>query len=161
MTLLAVLLPALLMPLLLWLAPTNAPLPALLQPGQWPAAFWCMAAAGTAATVAGVLDWRFHRSGGRRVSSAEHLAELAALGLGAPLFGLLASASLVADPRAYLVPIVAVALGMAGLIAFDETRFHRACGRYETVLHRVLVVGNSIAFLAWLSWCFGREVARG
>ena len=161
MTLLAVLLPALLMPLLLWLAPVDAPLPTLQQPGDWPAAFWCMAVAGAAATCAGVLDWRFHRGGGRLVSRAEHRAELAALGLGAPLFGLLACASLAANPRAWLVPIVTVALVMSALIAFDETRFHRACGRYETVLHRVLVGGHAVAFLAWLSWCCGREMLRG
>jgi hypothetical protein len=153
MTLLAVLLPALLMPLLLGLAPASCALPQLQDPGAWPAAFWCMAVAGSAATCAGVLDWRFHRGGGRRVSRAEHRAELAALGLGAPLFGLLACASLAADPRLWLV--------MAALIAFDETRFHRACGCYETGLHRVLVGGNTIAFLAWLSWCCGREVLRG
>ena len=160
MTLLAVLLPALLMPLLLWLAPVGGALPQLQRPEDWPLAFWCMAVAGSAATGAGVLDWRFHRDGGRRVSPAEHRAELAALGLGAPLFALLAGASLATDPRAWLVPIVVVALAMAALIAFDETRFHRGCGRYETLLHRVLVGGNTVAFVAWLSWCCERDALR-
>ncbi len=154
MTLIAVLLPAVAMPLLLWLAPPSWSLPRL-TPASWPVEFWCMAIAGTIATVAGVLDWRFHRSGGRRIAAAEHRAELAALTLGAPLFATLVAASVDASTArtTWLVPTVAIALVMAGLIVYDETRFHRACGRYETVLHRLLVIGNGVAFLCWLSWC--------
>ena len=80
-----------------------------------------------------------------------------ALALGVPLFTLLAAASVMSKPAHLLVPIVAIALAMAGLIVFDETRFHRACGRYETLLHRLLVGGNGVAFLAWVHWCFTRE----
>ena len=156
-SLLAVLLPLLAMPCLLSLAPPTSALPCLGEPVQWPVAFWCMAITGGVATIAGVLDWRFHRVGGRRVPPAEHRAELAALSLGVPLFALMATASIVADPHPWLLPIVAVALVMAGFIVFDETRFHRACGTYETVLHRLLVGGNGIAFLAWLSWCFAQD----
>jgi hypothetical protein len=83
-----------------------------------------------------------------------------ALSLGAPLFALLALASGPLPLRAVLVPIVAVALGMTALIVFDEVRFHRACGAYETLLHRLLVGGNGIAFLAWLAWCAQREVGH-
>lgn len=120
-----------------------------------------MALAGTTATLAGLLDWRFHRHGGRRIAAAERRAELLALALGLPLFVLLALTSGPVPLRTLLVPIVAVALAMTALIMFDEVRFHRACGRYETLLHRFLVGGNGIAFLAWLAWCAGREVGHG
>jgi hypothetical protein len=154
-TLLAVLFPALALPLLLATARSGA-LPRLLEPSTWPAQLWWIAVAGTAATVAGVLDWRFHRTGGRRVARAEHRAELLALVGGGLLFLLLTTASVLETRGWLLAPIVATALVVAGLIAFDETRFHRACGAYETRLHRVLVGGNGIAFLAWLHWCFAR-----
>ena len=153
-TLIAVLLPAVLMPAMLLLAAGQPRIPGLLDFASWPVELWILAPAGIIATVAGVLDWRFHRGGGRRIPSAEHRAELWALALGVPVFGLLATASTVLDPAPLLVPTVAIALVIAGLIVFDETRFHRACGRYETVLHRLLVGGNGIAFLAWFHWCF-------
>src|SRR5688500_17804386 len=92
-SLIAVLVPALAMPLLLWLAPGAWSLPPVASPGTWPTAFWVMALAGVAATAAGVLDWRFHRVGGRRIAPAERRAELQALSLGVPLFALLALAS--------------------------------------------------------------------
>lgn len=145
------------MPLLLGLAPPSWSLPLPWSPLAWPLPFVVMAVAGAVATSAGVLDWRFHRTGGRRIPRAEQRAELMAMTLGAPLFGLLALASAAVPLRTVLVPIVAVALGMTGLIVFDEVRFHRTCGRYETLLHRLLVGGNGIAFLAWLAWCAQRE----
>lgn len=154
--LVAVLTPALAMPLLLWLAPTAWPLPRLGEFASWPPAFWIMGIAGSLATGAGVLDWRFHRGGGRRIAREERRAELQALSLGAPLFVLLTLASGPLPLSSVLVPIVAVALVMAGLIVFDEVRFHRGCGGYETLLHRLLVGGNATAFLAWLSWCAQR-----
>jgi hypothetical protein len=156
----AVLSPALAMPLLLWLAPAAWSLPRPTALASWPAAFWVMAISGTIATVAGVLDWRFHRRGGRRIARAERRAELSALALGAPLFALLALASGPLPLSRVLLPIVAVALAMSGLIVFDEVRFHRGCGRYETLLHRLLVGGNGIAFLAWLGWCAGRAAGH-
>ena len=155
-TLIAVLLPALAMPVMLLLAGDLPGLPRLFELSTWPPELWILAVSGAIATTAGVLDWRFHRTGGRRVPAAEHRAEFMALALGVPLFALLSAASLRDDPGALLVPIIAVALVMAGLITFDETRFHRACGRYETLLHRGLVAGNGVAFLAWLHWCFAR-----
>jgi hypothetical protein len=148
------------MPLLLWLAPRAWSLPELTAPASWPLAFWVMAVAGGVATGAGVLDWRFHRAGGRPIARAERRAELMALSLGVPLFALLTLASGPVPLRTVLVPIVGVALGMTSLIVFDEVRFHRACGRYETLLHRFLVGGNGIAFLAWLAWCAQREVGN-
>ena len=47
------------------------------------------------------------------------------------------------------------------MICYDEFVFHRrACGLYETILHRVLVLGNGTALLVWMHWCFVREAAR-
>lgn len=158
LSLAAVLAPALAMPLLMWLAPRTWSLPELTSAASWPFAFWIMAAGGAVATGAGVLDWRFHRAGGRRVPPAERRAELLALSLGVPLFALLALASGPLPLRTVLVPIVCVAIGMTGLIVFDEVRFHRACKGYETLLHRLLVGGNATAFLAWLAWCAQLEV---
>lgn len=155
MTLLAVLMPALAMPLLLACAPAAWSLPAL-EPSTWPTAFWLMAIAGLVATGAGLLDWRFHRNGGRHVGKSEHRAELLAMSCGGPLFAMLVVASVSSQPNVWLVPIVFTALVMAVLIAYDECRFHRVCGPYETVLHRVLVGGHTVAFLSWLSWCMQR-----
>ena len=155
LSLLAVLMPALAMPLLLGLAPDAWRLPGF-APATWPPAFWCMALAGVVATVAGVLDWRFHRNGGRRVGAREHRAEILAMTCGGPLFVMLAVASIVDRPQVWLVPIVGNALVMAVLIVYDEVRFHRVCGRYETLLHRVLVGGHTVAFLCWLSWAMER-----
>jgi drug/metabolite transporter (DMT)-like permease len=156
-TLFALLAPALALGVLLALAPAlglGAHVPSLAAPQSWPTELWILAISGTAATAAGLLDWRFHRRGGRPVGREEHRAELLALALGIPLFALLAVASVARDPAPLLAPIVALALVMAAAIAYDETRFHRACKRYETALHRVLVGGNGIAFLAWLNWCY-------
>ena len=81
-----------------------------------------------------------------------------AMGLAAPMFVLLGCASVATRPRVLLVPVLALALVIAGVIAHDETRFHRGCTRYETALHRMLVIGNGIAFLCWTHWCFASEV---
>ena len=154
-TLFAVLFPAVALPILLLCTHR------LVEVAASPVHFWLVVVAGTFATVGGVLDWRFHRCGGRRVAPAERRAEALALLLGIPLFALLACASGVVQPGLLLLPIVAVALAMTAAIAHDETRFHRACGTYETALHRLLVGGNGIAFLTWLHWCFAREFAHG
>jgi hypothetical protein len=136
-------------------------LPHLLAPAAWPGELWLLAAAGGVATVGGILDWRYHRGGGRRIGAAEHRTERRALLLGVPLFALLVAASVMQSPEPLLVPIVVLALVMAGFVVHDETRFHRACTRYETLLHRLLVGGNGVAFLAWLHWCFCRGGAGG
>ncbi|MFN9756451.1 MAG: hypothetical protein ACK58X_08570 [Planctomycetota bacterium] len=81
--------------------------------------------------------------------------------MGAPLFALLTAASLAGDARPWLLPTMVVAMAMTALIMFDETRFHRACGRYETALHRLLVFGNGFAFACWFGWCSCREIALG
>jgi hypothetical protein len=87
--------------------------------------------------------------------------ESAALLCGVALFVLLCAASVVAWRWRLLAPIAALALLIGWLVRLDERRFHRACGRYETRLHRLLVGGNGLAFLGWLHWCFGRELLLG
>ncbi|QDU84622.1 hypothetical protein Pla163_17330 [Planctomycetes bacterium Pla163] len=131
-----------------WLAsPTHAPLE-----------LWLIAIFGTIASVCGVLDWRYHRAGHRIVPTLEQRAESFALVLGgAPLFVFMAVASVASTPRPWILAASAVSLYTAGAIVFDEVRFHRRCSSYETLLHRGLVGGNAIAYLAWLSWCLARS----
>lgn len=85
-------------------------------------------------------------------------AHLLALGTGGvPAAVLMCAASIDADPRPYLLPVLVVVLYTTALICYDEFMFHRKwCGRLETVLHRLLVFGNGSAWLAWMHWCFVR-----
>ena len=89
---------------------------------------------------------------------AEHHSELVALaGGGLPLFVLMAAASVVPRPQRLLIPVLLVVLFTAVTISYDEFVFHRKrCGAYETLLHRLLVFGNGLAWLAWMHWCFVR-----
>ena len=75
-TLIALILPAVLLPALLVAAGERPELPRLFALSTWPVELWVLAISGAIATVAGVLDWSFHRHGGRRVPRAEHRAEL-------------------------------------------------------------------------------------
>ena len=130
---------------------------------QYPWEFWILAVGGVTATVGGVLDWRYHRSGRTHIGEAEHRSELAALvGGGLPLFFLMAAASVLPQPGVLLVPILIVVLFTVVLICYDEFVFHRhRCGRYESILHRALVLGNGLAWLAWMHWCFVRGGSYG
>ena len=124
-----------------------------------PFELWVVAVCGAVATLCGLLDWRYHRSGRRVVPRAEQRAEcLALVGGGVPLFVAMCGASAATSPRPWLLAAVVFALFTAGAIVFDETRFHRRCSRYETLLHRGLVGGNGLAWLAWLSWCLERDL---
>lgn len=153
-TLIAVLLPALLFPLGLLSLRGDPRVPDLLRCTGWPPELWCIAGGGLVATAAGIADWVYHRRGHRRISAGEHRAELCALSLGVPLFALMTAASLSEHPRQLLLPVMVVVMAMSGLIAHDETRYHRVCTRAETAFHRLLVGGHAIAFLAWSHWCF-------
>jgi hypothetical protein len=130
---------------------------------RYPWEFWVLLGSGAVATAAGWLDWRYHRSGKTVIGRAEHQSELVALaGGGLPLFGLMAAASVVPRPELLLLPIIIVVLFTAATICYDEFVFHRKrCGRYETLLHRLLVFGNGLAWLAWMHWCFVRETGHG
>jgi hypothetical protein len=130
----------------------------LKDPIDFPWELWVIALAGAAATTGGILDWLYHRSGRAAIGPAEHRSELAALGAGGlPLFVLMVLASLIQRPGHLLLPILVVVLFTAAMICYDEFVYHRRrCGRYESWLHRVLVFGNGIAWLAWMHWCFVR-----
>lgn len=130
----------------------------LAAPSHAPFELWLIAVFGTVASVCGVLDWRYHRAGHRTVPAPEQRAESFALVLGgAPLFVCMALASVASAPRPWILAATAVSLYTAGAIVFDEVRFHRRCSTYETLLHRGLVGGNAIAYLAWMSWCLARS----
>ena len=158
LTLLALFLPGGLFVLGLFLVRNDSRFAWLTDIAAYPWEFWIVAAAGLTATAGGVLDWRYHRSGRARVGGAEHRSELLALaGGGMPLFILMAAASVLPRPEVLLLPILVVVLFTAVLICYDEFVFHRKrCGRYETMLHRLLVFGNGAAWLAWVHWCFVR-----
>jgi hypothetical protein len=125
----------------------------------YPWELWAVAVCGSIATLAGVGDWAFHRSGKTTIGRKEHHSELLALaGGGVPLFVLMSVASVLDRPALVLLPVIVVVLFITTLICYDEFLFHRKrCGRYETVLHRLLVFGNGLAWLAWAHWCFVRE----
>jgi len=135
----------------------------LANAAEFPWELWVIALAGCAATCGGVLDWAYHRSGRAAIGRAEHQSELAALGAGGvPLFLLMALASVLDRPAVLLLPILVTVLFTAAMICYDEFVFHRRrCGRYETALHRLLVFGNGVAWLAWMHWCFVRGEGYG
>ena len=130
----------------------------LVRPADYPWELWAIAA----------VRHRRHRSAGWRTgcstararrSSAprEHRAHLAALlGGGVPLFVLMAAASLSPRPPRFLLPVLVVLIFTVVLICYDEFVFHRRCGRFEALTHRLLTFGNGLAFLAWAHWCFVR-----
>lgn len=112
---------------------------------------------GTAGTAAGVLDWNYHRKVlGMKISKRERKAEAAALGLGGiPMSVLLASAMHSSEPKVYLLPVISILVFTAVLVCYDEFVFHRKrCSLKETVFHRILVFGNTGAFLAWFHLIF-------
>ena len=163
LTLIALFVPGLLFVLGLLLVRDQPRYSWLSSMGLYPWEFWALLISGAVATTAGVLDWKFHRSGKTAVGRAEHRSEFVALaGGGFPLFLLMAGASVVPRPQLLLIPVLLVVLFTAVVISYDEFVFHRKrCGSYETVLHRLLVFGNSIAWLAWMHWCFVRGETHG
>ncbi|MCB9891400.1 MAG: hypothetical protein H6833_07125 [Planctomycetes bacterium] len=137
--------------------------PDLFDMGSYPWELWVIGFTGTLATICGFLDWHYHVTGRRPVAKRERHGELIALTFGgAPLFVLMALASVTRNPMGYLLPIVLVALFTTVVICYDEFVFHRkACKPYETLLHRGLVLGNGTAWLAWMHWCFVRVAVHG
>jgi hypothetical protein len=128
---------------------------------SFPWELWAIAACGTAATAGGVFDWLYHRSGRTVVGRKEHRDHVLALGGGVPLFVLMAAATLAPEPAVWLIPVLAVLIGVVCLVCHDEFVFHRRCGRLETAAHRLLTFGNGLAFLAWVHWCFVRGGGHG
>jgi hypothetical protein len=162
-SLLALFVPATLFVLGLALVRDNSRFFWLHDVAEFPWEFWTLALAGTIATAGGVLDWVYHRSGRTVIGQAEHRSEVAALAAGGvPLFVLMAAASITDRPGPWLLPILAVVLFTTAMICFDEFVYHRRrCGRYGTILHRLLVFGNGTAWLAWMHWCFVRGTGNG
>jgi hypothetical protein len=162
-TLLALFVPAALFGVGLFLLRDDPRFAWLCHPSVYPWELWVIAVCGATATAAGLADWRYHRSGQAAIGAREHHSELIALGGGGvPLFVLMAVASLLTRPAVLLVPVLVVALFTTVMICYDEFVFHRKrCGRYETILHRLLVFGNGAAWLAWTHWCFVRERWHG
>jgi hypothetical protein len=153
----SMLLPAILFPLALFAARNVPRFQWLHDPTRYPWELWAIALSGCAATVGGILDWQFHRSGLTAVGAHEHRAHIAALaGGGVPLFALMCIASVTARPSMLLLPILIVAIATIVMICYDEFRFHRRCGVFESRTHRLLTIGNGIAWLAWMHWCFVR-----
>lgn len=119
--------------------------------------FILLAVSGTIATIGGVLDWRYHRDPLQlKLSRKERDAEAAALGFGGvPMFAAMWLAMLSEQPTVYLVPIVIILIYTVVAICYDEFVFHiRRCGKTETLYHRMLVFGNSVAWLAWFQYVF-------
>ena len=80
-----------------------------------------------------------------------------ALGLGGlPMFVLMFTAMLSTRPNTWLVPIVVVLVYTVVAICYDEFIFHfKRCGPLENAYHRMLVLGNGVAWLAWFQYIFG------
>ncbi len=158
----AMLVPAVLFPLGLFLVRGDPRFAWLGDVRAYPWELWAIAVCGTAATLGGVLDWRFHRGGETVVGRGEHRAHLLALaGGGVPLFALMTAASVSPRPARFLIPVLMVLICTVVMICYDEFVFHRRCGRFETFAHRLLTCGNGLAFLAWAHWCFVRPAGAG
>ena len=125
----------------------------------WPWELWAIALGGTLGLVGGSADFVWHVRGFRDVSRREERGEIFALACGGlPLFLLMAAASIAPDPRIYVLPVAALAMITVALVCYDEFVYHRkACGRAETLFHRLLTLGNGAAFLAWFHWVFARS----
>ena len=117
----AMLVPAVLCPLGLFLLRDHPRFAWLGDVRAYPWELWAITVCGTAATLAGVLDWRFHRWGERVVGRREHRAHLLALaGGGVPLFDLMAAATISPRPARFLVPVLVVLIYTVVMICYDE-----------------------------------------
>ena len=117
----AMLVPAVLCPLGLFLLRDDARFAWLGDVRTYPWELWALAACGTSATVGGVLDWRFHRCGETVVGRREHRTHLLALaGGGVPLFALMAAASISSRPTRFLVPVLVVLIYTVVMICHGD-----------------------------------------
>lgn len=153
----ALLVPAVLFPLCLVWVSEDRRFAWVYQPTAYPWELWVFAVCSVAATIAGVSDWRIHRSGTTVVGRREHQAHIAALVFGGgPLVLLMAMASVRTSPYSLLLPILVLLIVSIVIICYDEFMFHRRCDWIETLAHRVATFGYGFAFLAWSHWCFVR-----
>lgn len=114
---------------------------------------------GVIATIGGVLDWMFHRNPlNMKIPKKERDAEAAALGLGGiPMFILMWLAMISSNPTNYLIPILIVLIYTTVAISYDEFVFHiKRCGKIEIIYHRMLVLGNGIAWISWFHFIYCR-----
>lgn len=119
--------------------------------------FCAIALCGIIATVGGVLDWRFHRNPlNMKIPKKEREAEALALGAGGvPMFVLMWFAMMSTHPSRFLIPIVIVLIYTVTSISYDEFVFHiKRCGPLETRYHRMLVLGNGVAWLSWFHFIY-------
>ncbi|TWR27624.1 hypothetical protein FPZ43_13825 [Mucilaginibacter pallidiroseus] len=120
--------------------------------------FVLMGVFGIIATAGGVLDWRYHRNPlNMKIPKKERDAEAAALGLGGiPMFLLMWFAMVSSSPKIYLIPILLVLIYTVVAICYDEFVFHiKRCTKIENIYHRMLVLGNGIAWLCWFNYIYG------
>ncbi len=121
---------------------------------RYPWQFWGIGFFGIIATLGGAGDWLFHKIY-VTVGPKEHESHLQALGAGGSVFILLALASISDQSSEFLIPVIIALLVTVTLICYDEFAFHvRRCKPFETLLHRMLVLGNGAAFLCWMHWVF-------
>jgi hypothetical protein len=124
------------------------------DPAQYPWQFWAIGILGTIASLGGAGDWLYHKVY-VTVGPREHHSHMLALGAGGVVFVLMAAASVLTQPLLLLIPIIIALLVTATLICYDEFAFHvRRCKPFETMLHRMLVFGNGLAFLCWVHWIY-------
>jgi hypothetical protein len=110
--------------------------------------------AGSIATAGGVGDWWFHKVY-RTVGPNEHHGHILALAGGSVVFCLMARASVSISPQFYLIPIHVAVMVTTAFICHDEFVYHaHRCGALETLFHRLLVFGNTAAFLFWMHWLY-------
>ncbi|MEY4874979.1 MAG: hypothetical protein RL708_128 [Bacteroidota bacterium] len=119
---------------------------------SFPWQIYILTIAGLIATIGGVLDWRYHRIVLKmKLPEKERKAEAMALGLGGiPMFVLMYFATISNYTKQLLIPIIIVLIYTVVAICYDEFTFHvKRCKPIETLYHRMLVLGNGIAWLAW------------
>lgn len=120
--------------------------------------FYVIAFFGIVATIGGVLDWHYHRYKLKmKIPKKERNSEVMALGLGGvPMFFLMWFSMMSTNPRPFLIPIVLILIYTVTAISYDEFTFHaKRCKRLETIYHRMLVLGNGVAWLAWFHFIYG------
>lgn len=153
LSLVLLLTPAVLFALFLWVFRDADKLQLIDHPTIFPWQVWLIGIFGVIATLGGILDWRFHRDPlNMKIPPKERAAEAQALGLGGvPMFILMCLATLSATPFIYLIPILIVLIFTVVAISYDEFVFHKKrCGKLETRYHRMLVVGNGLAWMSWI-----------